>query len=90
VTNSTFYLDAWALEGEGRRALPFLDFENFSKKGCFLSLEQEQPNFIAFALFPLERCRKIPWWPSLGKNPSNAHARMMSHDGRQTKIIFQK
>jgi len=34
----------------GREALDSLDFENFSKKGCFLSYEWEKANFATFGL----------------------------------------
>ena len=49
-----------------------LDFENFNKKGCFLSFEREKPNFTTFG----PRCKNfenIPWCPPPGKNLSDAH-----------------
>jgi len=34
--------------GGGQGALAPLDFENFSKKGCFLNFECEKPKFTTF------------------------------------------
>jgi len=48
-----------------------LDFENFSKKGCFLSFEWEKTNFITFG-HPWKNFGKSPGVPP-GKNPSDAH-----------------
>ena len=57
----------------GRGAKPPLDFENFSKKGCFLSFEWE--NQISPLLAPpCKNFGRIPWWPTPGKNPSDSHA----------------
>jgi len=38
--------------GVGRGALPPLDFEIISKKGCFLSFEWEKSNFTMFGFPP--------------------------------------
>ena len=64
---------SWALErGEAGGASP-LDFESFSKKGCFLVFEWEKTNFTTFG--PpwkiLEKPPSAPPW----KNPSDAHGR---------------
>jgi len=56
----------WMSEG-GRR-----DFENFRKKGCFHSFKLEKTNFTTFVR-PWKNFGKIPWWPPLEKNPSDAH-----------------
>ena len=50
----------WTSEG-GRGGLAPLDFENISKKGCFLSFELEKPNFTTFG--PLEKLWKNPLVP---------------------------
>jgi len=55
-----------------------LDFENFSKKGCFRSFEWEKTNFTTFAP-PLEKFGKIPWWPPL-ENSSDAQGCLSSID----------
>ena len=39
-----------------------LDFENFTKKGCFLSFEWEKTNFTTFGP-PWKNFGKIPWCP---------------------------
>jgi len=55
--------------GVGRRtgeALDPLDFENFSKKGCFLSFEWKKSNFTTFGP-ALENVWKNPLAPSLEK-----------------------
>jgi len=60
--------------GVGRGAggpRPPLHFENFSKKGCFLSFEWEKINFTTFA--PLEKIWKNSLVLPPGKNPSDAH-----------------
>jgi len=41
---------SWASERGCRGSLDPLDFENFSKKGCFLSFEWEKTNFTSFGL----------------------------------------
>jgi len=41
-------IQAWALEGGCRGSLTPLDFENFSKKCCFLSFEWKKTNFTTF------------------------------------------
>jgi len=61
----------WAWEGGNGVTSP-LDSENFSKKGGFLSLEREKPNFNTFSA-PLEKFWKKLVSPS-GKNSSDAHA----------------
>jgi len=52
--------------GGKREALAPLDFENFSKKGCFLSFEWEKQ--ISPHLAPLEKFWKNPQWPSRKKS----------------------
>jgi len=49
-TYESLYSEASAMGvGTGDRgALSPLDFENFSKKGCFLSVECEKTNFSTF------------------------------------------
>jgi len=41
-------MKAWASEGGGRGLLTPMEFENFSKKGSFLSFEWEKTNFTTF------------------------------------------
>jgi len=48
-----------------------LDFENFSKNSCFRSFEWEKANHHFWP--PYKNLGKIPLWPPLGKNPSDAH-----------------
>jgi len=47
------------------------EFENFSKKGCFLSFEWQKTNFST--LSPLEKLLENPLVALPGKNPSDAH-----------------
>jgi len=44
--------------GKGGGVAP-LNFENFSKKGCFLSFEREKPNFTTVGS-PQKNFGKIP------------------------------
>jgi len=48
------------------------DFENFSKKGCFLSFEWEKTSFTTFGSL-LEIILKSPRVPTPGENSSDAH-----------------
>jgi len=63
---------AWALEG-GQGVLTPLDFENFSKKGCFLSFDWEKSNFTTFGSLPRKILKKIPQCHPPGKDSSDAH-----------------
>jgi len=67
-----------ASASEGRLAP--LDFEIFSKKGCFLSFERQKSNFTTFGP-PLEELRKnplvVPYW----KNPSDAQGHWQRDSG---------
>jgi len=49
-----------------------VNFENFSKKGCFLSFEWEKTNFTTFGP-PGKILEKSPGAPPPGKNPSDTH-----------------
>jgi len=60
-------------------AKPPLGFENYSKKGCFLSFEREEPNFTTFGP-PLEKFWKNPLMAPPGKNPSDGHVFVCLHD----------
>jgi len=46
IAVSLFGSQAWTSEGGDR---PVVDFENSSKKGCFLSFEWEKTNFTTSA-----------------------------------------
>jgi len=48
-----------------------LDFENFSKKGCFRGFEWEKANVITLGR-PLKKFWKNPFVASLEKNPPDA------------------
>jgi len=63
------------MRGRRKWCLAPLDFENFSKKGCFLNFEWEKPNFTTFAP-PGKNLEKSPCTSS-GKNPFDAHACMV-------------
>jgi len=52
-----------------------MDFENFNKKGCFLSFEREKTNFTTFCTPPAKFLKKSLSGPP-GKNYSNAHGGM--------------
>jgi len=53
--------ELWASEGGWQGGpCPPLDFQMFTKKGCFLSFEWEKSNFTTFA----------PPWKNVGKIPS--------------------
>ena len=66
-----------------------LDFENFSKKGCFLSFEWEKSNFITFSP-PLEKVLKNPLIvPPREKYPSDAHVQDEGSLGSSTLKAFQ-
>jgi len=70
-----------SMEG-GQGGLAPLDFENFSKKGCFLNFEWEKRKFHHFCnVRPLETC------PSPGKNPSDAHGQEQTDS--QKYVVFQ-
>jgi len=72
-------LEAWASEGRAGRAKAspcppgeaLVDFENFSKKGCFLSFEWEKTNFTTF---DPPRKTGIIQQCCPGKNPSDTQA----------------
>jgi len=57
--------------GVRREGLPPLNFENFSKKACFLDFEWEKANFTTFGPL-LEKSLSVP----PGKNPSDTHGYM--------------
>jgi len=57
------YLNPWTSEGGEQGGLGLLDFENFSKKGCFHGFEREKTNFTTFS--PLEKFKKNPLVPPL-------------------------
>jgi len=53
-----------------------LDFEIISKKGLFFQVRGVKNKFHHFWAPPGKNFGKIPYWPSHGKNPSDAHARV--------------
>ena len=58
--------------GRGSGVLDPLDFEDFSKKGCFLNFEREKNKILHFwppAGKILEKSLSVP----RGKKPSDAH-----------------
>jgi len=65
---------AWALEG-GQGVLTPLDFENFSKKGCFLSFDWEKSNFTTFGSLPRKILKKSPSATPLEKIPQTPMTR---------------
>ena len=65
------WIHPWASEGGQVGPRPSLDFENFGKKGCFLSFEWKKPDFIT--VDPLEKFWKNPPRPRPEKSPYDAH-----------------